>query len=180
MLVAQLPRPENCETFLVPPQGGETVDIPGCLRAACHFFLPPGRTYPTVNLLRKWFHTLLMQLTRNEETLKSVMVIVDAHSAAVQNKHYILKDPADHVKLAKVIFEAVMHRPVVWPSGADTAEDTALGRWIEEVEEESLAAGNWAFLCPCCFIFFFLFFIFFAFSYKGNCLLKKTDCRWRR
>lgn len=134
-LVVKLHRPEGCTTFLVPPQGASHVCFPTCLHTACKRFLNPKKNWPTVNLLRKWFHTKLIKLSRKEATLKHIMTKVDAHSSAVQERHYILKDPADHVWLAKLIFEAIMKQAVDWPSKCEVDEKEELDNWnIDAVE----------------------------------------------
>lgn len=46
-----------------------------------------------VNLLRKWYHTKLNALSSNQSTLLEVFKAVDAHSASVAEKHYILRGP---------------------------------------------------------------------------------------
>jgi len=54
--------------------------------------------------MRKLVHTTLMKLTENEDKLYQLMQTLDAHSAAVARKHYVLKDPEDDVVLAKALF----------------------------------------------------------------------------
>ena len=88
-----LPRPAGMETFLVPAtQDADTVPLHSSLRTFSKRHLPGGKSRPTFNLIRKWFHTALMDLTDTDEKLKKMMKVVDAHSEKVQEKHYILKD----------------------------------------------------------------------------------------
>ena len=57
----------------------------------------------------------LLSITKDEEKLKNIMVIRDAHSKDVQKKHYILKDPEDEIKLAKELVKSVLGDSVRWP-----------------------------------------------------------------
>lgn len=60
-----LPRRPDIKTFLVPPgKDTKVVSIPGALKTfACNMF-HKDKTHPTVNLMRKFFHTQLMGLAR--------------------------------------------------------------------------------------------------------------------
>lgn len=81
--------------------------------------LPKGVVKPTVNLLRKYFHTVLMDMTQTEDKLLEVMKIIDAHSAQVARKHYVLRDPAADARLAKVLVKVALGDTVPWPSAAE-------------------------------------------------------------
>jgi len=112
-----MPRPGGVTTFLVPSKSGAThVHIPSLLATFARIFLPSKKTPPTVNIIRKMFHTTLMKLTSNEEKLKDVMVIIDAHSKFIQDKCYILREPEEDVKLAKLLFQTVVGKSVPWPA----------------------------------------------------------------
>lgn len=76
---------------------------------------------PTVNLLRKWYHTELCKMTRTEESLLRLLKIVDAHSVPVAKQFYVLKVPADDAKLARALVLAMIGEPVPWPTEADMA-----------------------------------------------------------
>ena len=57
-----LPRPEGGTKFLVPSEGKETVNFSQMLAAFCSYYFrkeDKGIAFPTVTLLRKWFHTKL-------------------------------------------------------------------------------------------------------------------------
>ena len=57
-----LPRPEGCAKFLVPSEGKDTVNFSQTLATFCsQYFRKEGKNiaFPTVTLLRKWFHTEL-------------------------------------------------------------------------------------------------------------------------
>ena len=111
-----LPCKAGTETFLVPTaEGQDYVCIPTALKRGCRLFLPPGCTWPTVNLMRKWYHTELHKLTQTEAHLLNLMKTIDAHSPNVAKKHYILQTPKDDAKLAKALVHAMLGEPVPWP-----------------------------------------------------------------
>eukprot|EP00971_Amphidinium_carterae_P019346 380864-Amphidinium_carterae.1 len=74
-------------------------------------------TAPTVNLLRKMFHTSLMKLTADHQKLKELMMRLDGNSPATQQRHYCLRDPEDDVQLAQVLVHTVLGEPCTYPSG---------------------------------------------------------------
>jgi hypothetical protein len=113
----KLPRPEGCQTFLVPVSDkAATVSIPKCLKTFCARHLKGCAIRPTTNLTREWFHCVLMTLTKDAEKLKDMMVKSDAHSKKVMDKHYILKGPEDDVVLAEALIETVLGKTVPFPS----------------------------------------------------------------
>ena len=65
------------------------------------------------------------------------MVIVDAHGKEVQNNHYILRDPADDVKVARGLVKAALEPLVSWPSDQDVEElvlvDPDWKQWLDHV-----------------------------------------------
>jgi hypothetical protein len=105
------------KTFLC-PVGEETeeVDIPSALRTFSARYLPAGTTSPTVNLLRRWYHTKLHALASNENTLFDVFKAIDAHSANVAKNHCILRGPEDDAMLAKHLVHAMLGTTAPWPS----------------------------------------------------------------
>ena len=61
----KFPRRSKIATLLVPCDGTtEFVSVPKALHRFCQLFLVKDRTRPTVNLLRKWYHTELVRQTR--------------------------------------------------------------------------------------------------------------------
>jgi formylmethanofuran dehydrogenase subunit B len=87
-----------------------------------------------VNLLRKWYHTELHKLSMNVERMMSLMVTVDAHSAAVAAKHYVLQSPEDDARLSKALVMAIWGNPVEFPNEAHVADlEQASLLMIEEV-----------------------------------------------
>ena len=128
-------RPEDCTIFLVPANDTSgTVSLPKSLQRFCKLFLGDKHVWPTFNQVRKFFHRALMDLTSNTEQLKELMVILDAHSKQVQDRHYILRDPEDDVKLAKELVKAVLGRSVTWPTAADVNK-CQLGQALELILE---------------------------------------------
>ena len=93
----QLPGNDAFEYFLVSPRIGSTspINVAYYLGQYCKTYLPTEVTHPTVNLLRKWYHTALEQIVTDKAKLRKLTEAVDAHSAAVAARHYILKGPED-------------------------------------------------------------------------------------
>jgi len=141
-LMCLLPRPEGWDLFLVPPNlDGHRVSIPSMLRCWCRMYLPADGDFewPTVNLQRKNFHNTLMKLTASQEAFKQLMVKLDGHSVKVQNKHYILRDVADDIELAKELVFAFFHGPCCpWPEEPDTLEED-LEEMMRRMDDEDEA-----------------------------------------
>ena len=146
---AKLHRPAWCTTFLVPAiDNAATTSLPSALRGFCSQFLgDQAKVWPTFNLIRKLFHRQLMLLTSDQDKLKGLMVILDAHSKKVQDSHYILKDHEDDIKLAKELVKVVLGKTVRWPEGntsigeqhnivADMAKQIDLGSATNEMGAE--------------------------------------------
>ena len=104
-----LPRPSSdvCRFFLFTTKlTTECVSVPKCIKAF-GIRMIRGSIIPTVNQVRKYFHKQLMALTKDEESLKDMMRILDAHGRKIQDKHYIIKTPEDDLALAKALVEKV-------------------------------------------------------------------------
>ena len=113
----QLPRRPDVKSFLCPVgEATDEVDIPSALRRFAARYLPDGSTAPTVNLLRKWYHTKLHAMSSREDTLLQVFKAIDAHSVAVAKKHYVLRGPSDDAKLAEILVLAMLGATVPWPT----------------------------------------------------------------
>jgi hypothetical protein len=112
----RLPRDNKVITFLAPANDGvDRADVPHYLHRFAELFLPKRYPSPTVNLFRKWYHTELVRMTRSEERLLQLMQKVDAHSAKVAAKHYVLCTPADDAKLSQAMVHSLLGEPVRWP-----------------------------------------------------------------
>lgn len=117
-----LPRHDCDGNLLLPAQGGcNRISFASCLHTFCKKFLPAEKSYPTVNLVRKWLHTSLMKLTDTKDKLKEVMLLIDAHSKSVQDRHYWLREPEDDVKLAKLLVHTIFGATVPWPDQTQVA-----------------------------------------------------------
>jgi hypothetical protein len=113
----RLPRPDDVTTFFVPAHAGTSkVDVPCSLHGFAARFLPAEASRPTVNLMRKYFHKSLMNLTQDHDSLKKVMTVLDGHSGKTIDKHYSLREPTDDVALAKLLVANVLGDTVAWPA----------------------------------------------------------------
>ena len=91
-----LPRKAGITAFLAPAHKGTArVDVPSYPHRYCCQYLGPKHSHPTVNLLRKWFHTALHDMTVDKTKLHTLFTAIDAHSADIAQRHYILKGPED-------------------------------------------------------------------------------------
>ena len=146
-LYAKLPRPEGFKYFFV-PASANAEHFPFCtaLKSFCRLFLGDDHVAPTLNQVRKWFHKALMMLTRDEDRLKEIFVVLDAHSKAVQGTHYILRDPEDDVKLGKQLIKTVLGETVTFPTTSQAnqqmEEDAGLKAFIEELMASKSGEGD--------------------------------------
>jgi hypothetical protein len=99
--------------FLRAARGAE-VPIATCLKRVGLLYSPDYQA-PGVNLIRKLFHTKLMDMTNNDEIIKLISR-VDRHSEGVAARVYVTKDPEGDAKLGELLFKAVLGEPVPWPS----------------------------------------------------------------
>ena len=113
----KLPRDPAVKTFLVPAcEGTAHVSVPQALSTFCAQKIKHHKgAKPTVNLMRKFFHGALVNATKDEEGLKRLMVILDGHAAKTIDRHYFLRDPADDVKLAKILVKWVLGKTARFP-----------------------------------------------------------------
>ena len=113
---AALPGREDCETFFHPTVGGvRTVDVHSALRSFGEKYLPECQQKPTVNLLRKWYHTKLVTVSKTENALLALVSRINAHSPSIAVKHYVLQNPDHDAKLAEILVEEVLGTTVPWP-----------------------------------------------------------------
>jgi hypothetical protein len=135
VLYSQLPKGPGCTStkFLVPAfEGVESVCLAHYLKMFCQKFLPADKTYPTCNLLRKWFHTEMKRKANNPDNIKKLMKRIDPHSDAVMDKHYMLNSPQDHIDIAKAIYHELMGEVTAWPT-EEEVQDLDLAKWLEEL-----------------------------------------------
>ena len=85
-----------------------------CLRRFGEVYFP-GREAPACNLIRKMFHTYLMQMSQQGKVL-DLLSKVDAHSKRVAMDMYTCATPGDDAQLGKTLFEQVMKDTVPWPT----------------------------------------------------------------
>ena len=71
---------------------------------------------PTVNLLRKWFHTRLMKMTAPHASILELTQRDDAHSTVVGLKHSVLRDHKADAMLVDVLVMTVLGPTVPWPA----------------------------------------------------------------
>ena len=115
-IYADFPRRDDCDTFLQSTfEGVRAVDVHYALKRFGEKFLPDCPQKPTVNLMRKWYHTKLMTMSKTEDQLYKLMERIDAHTQGIAAKHYVLKNPEHDANLAKILVHEVLGEPVPWP-----------------------------------------------------------------
>ena len=130
----QLPRRPSVSTMLHPVRDGtDVVNVPKALKLFHKRHLPKKTVAPTVNLMRKWFHTALMKATDSKDKLKEVMTLLDAHRSGVQSKHYYLRDPADDTILAKHLVKLNLGDTAAWPVEDEKGLDNEVRGAIENL-----------------------------------------------
>jgi hypothetical protein len=123
----RLPRKITTLTLLSPCDDGiDTIDLSYYFRKFCSTYFKSSCAHPTVNLMRKYYHTELARMTKSEDTLLQIFKAIDAHSAEVAKRHYILKTPSDDAKLAKALVYSLLGKPVMWPTSMELTEPTAV------------------------------------------------------
>lgn len=109
--------------FFNPPNyTGRPINLPTILRAFSNTFFQPSAKDKKpqrlqVNLLRKFFHTELVE--SDEEKLMNLLKAADPHATLTMRKHYILTGPEHHAKMARRLYTAVMGEPIEWPDEND-------------------------------------------------------------
>ena len=103
-------------TVLVPLDGSQAVHVPTSLRKFCVKYRPQDITCPTVNWLRKWYHTFFVGGDLDAQALLGVKQRVDAHAAATGLTHYVLRDHATDARLAAVLLQHALGKTVLWPA----------------------------------------------------------------
>ena len=103
---------------------------------------------PGVTLLRKMFHSKLIQMHREGQCL-DLLAKADAHSLNVAIDVYTVIVPENDAKLGSILYEQVMGAPVDWPSegellawsrkGSTRASDTILEEADIASDDEELA-----------------------------------------
>jgi hypothetical protein len=141
------PRPEGHSTFFVPAKAGAAhMSMQSALRTWCKRHIADGYTKPTVNDYRKHSHKALIDLTKTEEKLKKVLVIIDAHSKKTMEGHYLLKEPEQDAKLGKMLAGVVHGTSPAWPSDQDLeramAKDDTLGRLLQAIIQGKECEGE--------------------------------------
>lgn len=127
---------------MVPAQGADFVSVPQALKTFSKNAFPAKKAHPTVNLMRKFFHTKLMSLARDETLLKQTMAALDGHSSGTIEKHYHLRDPAEDAELAKILVGHVFVELPEWPASEFNEEkahelEEKLGQWALLDDEET-------------------------------------------
>ena len=132
----RLPRRAGVERLFVPiREATERIAVSKHLHGFAKKFLPSDNEEPTPTLLRKFFHTVLVNLTFTESKLLEVLKQIDGHSASVARKHYVLRDPKVDAQLAKKLVEVAIGDTVPWPSNDD------FDRYLHDNQQASLESA---------------------------------------
>ena len=134
-----LPRRPDVKTFFSPiSKSTDRMDVPAALRRFCIRYLPEEYVFPTVNLLRKWYHTKLSELATNQDKFLEMVKTIDPHSKGVAQRHYILQSPEDDARMAMHLVKAMIGEPVQWPpSGSLEDTDRLLGALVQHIPEHT-------------------------------------------
>ena len=138
MRYMQLPRSPHVLTFFCPAFAStRRVSVPTYLRRFSEVYLPGCEVFPTVNLLRKWYHTVLNNMVSDKARLQALFQTIDPHRGATQEKHYVLTGPEDDARLAKQMVAAMMGDTVPWPSqDALTSESSVVVAFEERIQDK--------------------------------------------
>jgi hypothetical protein len=106
----------------------------------------PSREYPRINLLRKMFHSILVNGSR-EESLMGLIGKADGHSAGMGMKTYALMGAKQDTAVGELVYKKVFGEPVPWPSRKEIDDtkatlDTALkvmGALMDQAEDENFS-----------------------------------------
>lgn len=111
--------PNKYTDLLLDPirQSTKDASVHKALNKFGELFLPDTER-PGVTLLRKMFHTKLIQMHREGQCL-NLLAKVDAHSVNVAIDVYTVLVPENDAKLGKLLYEQVMGAPMAWPSEAE-------------------------------------------------------------
>ena len=134
----KLPRRSDILSFLVPCFATTArADIAKHLQHFGKTYLPTAPVWPTVNLLRKWYHTVLCKMARAEEHVLKMFEVIDAHRPHTARKHYVLQTPADDAALAKALVHAMIKEPVPWPTHLELENEGAKNMALKHIEVAS-------------------------------------------
>ena len=127
----RLPRDARCKLLIVPPRAGTLqASIHKALWLFARDHLPLGREKPTSNLLRKLFHSILVEMTLTEAKLLEVLQIIEAHTSAVARKHYVLRNAAADAKLAQHMVKLAFGETVPWPNAREIEKCYPSGKLV--------------------------------------------------
>lgn len=119
--------------FLFSGKKDTPVSVSVCLRVFAKLYLCAA---VTVLILRKWFHSELVRLCKNEDDVIALFTRIDKHSVNIARKHYILTTIEDDVGLAKEISMTMLGEPVPWPTGSSGGADPALLEAIDNIDAQ--------------------------------------------
>ena len=92
---------------------------------------------PNINLIRKLYHSCLLQVSREKDTM-GLMSKADAHSDNVARNVFDIATPADDAKLAHIMFTEINGPHVEFPNPYEIEE---LGVTIESTRETGQDVG---------------------------------------
>ena len=92
-----------------------TVSVSSMLSRFGDLYLP-GFQYPTVNLLRKYYHTAI---EHDRSKAMAFVARLDAHSEAIARQVYCASNPEQDAEKAKHLVDVILEGPVEWPTQAE-------------------------------------------------------------
>jgi hypothetical protein len=125
--------------FLDPPFGGNQVSLSNYLRRFGLLYLGTENP-PTSTLIRKYYHTTFLKLSREKSAMK-VMEKIDGHTTQTGRRVYCCTTFEDDAELAALLFRELFGEHVAWPTDTEIEELSTQGS-IEDIAKSGSALDN--------------------------------------
>ena len=89
-------------------------NVHSCLRRFGKMFWP-GKQAPACNLMRKWYHRMLIRMARDGKCI-NLIAKPDAHSEKVALQIYVTTNAKDDAYLGSLLVKEVLKEPQAWPT----------------------------------------------------------------